>query len=82
MENSELITKALNYIKKNKTAVNYVQSILISNSIILGILATDYITNITNEDMFIFVCSNVILFGVFLGVVANILICLKLSKKK
>ncbi|MBE6150578.1 MAG: hypothetical protein E7162_02005 [Firmicutes bacterium] len=74
--------KALNYIKKNKTAVDYVQSILISNSVILAILATDYITNITNEDMFIFVCSIVILFGAFLGVVANILICLKLSKKK
>ena len=74
--------KALNYIKKNKTAVDYVRSILISNSMILGILATDYITNITNEDMFIFVCSIVILFGAFLGVVANILICLKLSKKK
>ena len=74
--------KALNYIKKNKTAVDYVQSILIFNSVILAILATDYITNITNEDMFIFVCSIVILFGAFLGVVANILICLKLSKKK
>ena len=74
--------KALNYIKKNKTAVDYVQSILISNSVILAILATDYITNITNEDMFIFVCSIVILFGAFLGIVANILICLKLSKKK
>lgn len=74
--------KALNYIKKNKTAVDYVRSILISNSIILGILATDYITNITYEDMFIFVCSIVILVGAFLGVVANILICLKLSKKK
>ena len=74
--------KALNYIKKNKTAVDYVQSILISNSVILAILATDYITNITYEDMFIFVCSIVILFGAFLGVVANILICLKLSKKK
>ena len=74
--------KALNYIKKNKTAVDYVQSILISNSVVLGILATDYITNINNEDMFMFVCSIVILFGAFLGVIANIIICLKLSKKK
>lgn len=74
--------KALNYIKKNKTAVDFVQSILISNSIILGILVTDYITNISVDDMFIFVCSIVIFFGAFLGVVANILICLKLSKKK
>ncbi len=74
--------KALNYIKKNKTAIEYVQSILISNSVILGILATDYITNITKDDMFIFVCSWVILFGVFLGIIANIMICVKLSKKK
>lgn len=74
--------KALNYIKKNKTAVEYVQSILISNSIILAILASDYITNMTVDDMFIFICSIVILIGVFLGIIANIIICVKLSKKK
>ena len=74
--------KALNYIKKNKTAVDYVQSILISNSIILGILVTDYITNISVDDMFILVCSIVISLGVVIGIIANIIICLKLSKKK
>lgn len=74
--------KALNYIKKNKTAVDYVQSILISNSIILGILVTDYITNISVDDIFIFVCSIVISLGVVIGIIANIIICLKLSKKK
>ena len=74
--------KAIAYIKKNKNAVDYVKSILISNSIILAILATDYMTNMVIEDMFIFVCSVVILIGVVLGIIANIMICFKLSKKK
>ena len=74
--------KALAYIKKNKTALNYVRSMLISNSVVLAILVTDYMTNIVIDDMFIFWCSVIIALGTVLGIISNIMICIKLSKRK